>query len=273
MCCSLRRGRRLGISFEHQHLLATAASQVVFQAFASQLVDGALGALHTPPKQMPLRIFTPQVLAHTGAKLSKSLLREHGCGVLTADVEPWMLDTTTWPGSTDNYVDALLWLVGALRGDPKHFFRSFTVKELGRLMTARPADLAARPRAHEMGIYKRYFDLIAAGAKTTEIRVNDSSRAKLTVGSLIRAPCGLRDAGMARRGRGNPAMVTTGCGLTSLTVTFGGACRRGPHCFAVRKASQLNESSCVASLLGQPSGSSDPSRSLGAGGLRVLPSR
>ena len=108
---------------------------------------------------------------------------------MPADVEPWMLDTTTWPGSTDNYVDALLWLVGALRGDPKHFFRSFTVKELGRLMTARPADLAARPRAHEMGIYKRYLDLIAAGAKTTEIRVNDSSRAKLTVGSLIRFRC------------------------------------------------------------------------------------
>jgi hypothetical protein len=38
-----------------------------------------------------------------GAKLSKSLLREHGRGVLPADVEPWMLDTTTWPGSTDNY--------------------------------------------------------------------------------------------------------------------------------------------------------------------------
>lgn len=47
---------------------------------------------------------------------------------MPADVEPWMLDTTTWPGSTDNYVDALLWLVGELLGDPKHFFRSFTVK-------------------------------------------------------------------------------------------------------------------------------------------------
>lgn len=108
---------------------------------------------------------------------------------MPADVEPWMLDTTTWPGSTDNYVDALLWLVGELLGDPKHFFRSFTVKELGRLMTARPADLAARPRAHEMGIYKRYFDLIATGRKTTEIRVNDSSRKKIKEGSLIRFRC------------------------------------------------------------------------------------
>ncbi len=158
-------------------------------AFGCQLVDGALGALGTPTAQMPIRIFTPQVLAHTGAKLSKSLLREQGKGVLPADVEPWMLDTTTWPGTVDNYVDALIWLVGELLGDPKHFFRSFTVKELGRLMSARPTDLDTRPRAHEMGIYKRYFDLIAAGVKTTEIRVNDSSRQKIVEGSLIRFRC------------------------------------------------------------------------------------
>ncbi|MGQ0774495.1 MAG: ASCH domain-containing protein [Pseudonocardiales bacterium] len=156
-------------------------------AFGCQLVDGALGALGTPAAQMPIRIFTPQVLAHTGAKLSKSLLREQGKGVLPADVEPWMLDTTTWPGSVDNYVDALVWLVGELLTDPKHFFRSFTVKELGRLMTARPTHLPTR--AHEMGIYKRYFDLISSGQKTTEIRVNDSSRRKIREGSLIRFRC------------------------------------------------------------------------------------
>lgn len=156
-------------------------------AFGCQLVDGALGALATPAGQMPMRIFTPQVLAPTGAKLSKSLLREQGRGVLPADVESWMLDTTTWPGDVDNYVDSLVWLVGELLTDPKHFFRSFTVKELGRLMTARPITLPVR--AHDMGIYKRYFDLIATGRKITEIRVNDSSRKKIKVGSLIRFRC------------------------------------------------------------------------------------
>ncbi len=40
-----------------------------------------------------------------------------------------------------------------------------------------------------MGIYKRYFDLIATGRKTTEIRVNDSSRQKIKEGSLIRFRC------------------------------------------------------------------------------------
>jgi len=156
-------------------------------AFGCQLVDGALGALATPAGQMPIRIFTPQVLAPTGAKLSKSLLREHGKGVLPADVEPWMLDTTSWPGDIDNYVDSLAWLVGELLTDPKHFFRSFTVKELGRLMTDRPITLPVR--AHDMGIYKRYFDLIATGRKTTEIRVNDSSRKKIKEGSLVRFRC------------------------------------------------------------------------------------
>jgi ASC-1-like (ASCH) protein len=156
-------------------------------AFGCQLVDGALGALGTPAAQMPIRIFTPQVLAATGAKLSKSLLREQGKGVLPADVEPWMLDTTSWPGDVDNYVDSLVWLVGELLTDPKHFFRSFTVKELGRLMKHRPQTLPVR--AHEMGIYKRYFDLIATGRKTTEIRVNDSSRKKIKQGSLVRFRC------------------------------------------------------------------------------------
>ncbi|URN05635.1 ASCH domain-containing protein [Actinomadura madurae] len=156
-------------------------------AFGCQLVDGALGALGTPAAQMPMRIFTPQVLAPTGAKLSKSLLRGQGKGALPADVESWMLDTTTWPGELDNYVDSLVWLVDRLLSDPKHFFRSFTVKELGRLMTERPSALPVR--AHEMGIYKRYFDLIATGRKTTEIRVNDSSRKKIKEGSLIRFRC------------------------------------------------------------------------------------
>jgi ASC-1-like (ASCH) protein len=44
-------------------------------------------------------------------------------------------------------------------------------------------------RTHEMRIYKRYFDLIATGRKTTEIRVNDSSRKKIKAGSLIRFRC------------------------------------------------------------------------------------
>jgi ASC-1-like (ASCH) protein len=58
---------------------------------------------------------------------------------------------------------------------------------VSQLMTEQPAE--ARISVHEMGIYKRYFDLIASGSKTTEIRVNDSSRKKIKPGSLIRFRC------------------------------------------------------------------------------------
>jgi len=54
--------------------------------------------------------------------------------------------------------------------------------------THRPRHPPPRPRDGHL-LYKRYFDLIAAGVKTTEIRVNDSSRQKIVEGSLIRFRC------------------------------------------------------------------------------------
>ena len=157
-------------------------------AFGCQLVDGALHTLGTPPTAMPVRVFTPQVLSATGGKLSKSLIRaSHAAG--GPGVEPWMLDTTDWPGTTDQYVDALLWLVSHLLTDPKHFFRSFTAHELGRLMTSRPAHLATTKRARDMPIYKRYYDLIANGSKTIEVRVAYTSMQRIKPGDHIRFTC------------------------------------------------------------------------------------
>lgn len=40
-----------------------------------------------------------------------------------------------------------------------------------------------------MGVYKRYFDLIASGEKTTEIRVDDSSRKRLKESDPLRFKC------------------------------------------------------------------------------------
>lgn len=158
-------------------------------AFGCQLVDGALAALGTPARAMPVRIFTPQVLSATGGKLSKSLIRAAGGPTDFPGVEPWMLSTTDWPGTTDQYVDALLWLVGHLLTDPKHFFRSFTAHELGRLMASRPDHLATTPRARDMPIYKRYYDLIANGSKTIEVRVAYSSMLRIKAGDQIRFTC------------------------------------------------------------------------------------
>lgn len=158
-------------------------------SFGAQLVDGALLALGTPAADMPARIFTPMVLSGSGAKLSKSLLRTAPDSPAHTGIEEWMLTTASWPGSTDNYTDALIWLVSGLLADPKHFYRSFTTSELGALMAQRPTDLATRERAREMPIYKRYFDLIASGGKTIEVRVAYPSNKRLTAGQLLKFTC------------------------------------------------------------------------------------
>jgi ASC-1-like (ASCH) protein len=56
-------------------------------------------------------------------------------------------------------------------------------------MAQRPAELATRERAREMPIYKRYFDLIASGRKTIEVRVAYSANKRLTAGQLLRFTC------------------------------------------------------------------------------------
>ncbi|MGW5863271.1 hypothetical protein ACWFRJ_14005 [Streptomyces sp. NPDC055239] len=103
--------------------------------FGSQLVDGALQALGLPRGQLPARLFCPQAVTDTGAKLSKSLMRE-GRATLPDGAAPWMLDTRMWSGSLPEYVERLLVMAEVLLSDPRHFFRSYSVGELGRLMTA-----------------------------------------------------------------------------------------------------------------------------------------
>ncbi len=40
------------------------------------------------------------------------------------------------PGSLSEYADRLLDMAGVLLSDPRHFFRSYSAGELGRLMSA-----------------------------------------------------------------------------------------------------------------------------------------
>ncbi|MFJ6707044.1 MULTISPECIES: hypothetical protein [unclassified Streptomyces] len=103
--------------------------------FGSQLVDGALQALGLTRGQLPARLFCPMILSDTGAKLSKSLIRE-GLASLPEGAAPWMLDTREWPGSLHEYVDRLLGMAAVVLSDPRHFFRSYSAGELARLMTA-----------------------------------------------------------------------------------------------------------------------------------------
>lgn len=159
-------------------------------AFGCQLVDEAFAQL--PGLAPPARIFTPMVLTDTGAKLSKSLIRD-GKVPPPPGARPWMLDVTEWPGDVDSYVDALVWLVGRMIADPKHFYRSYTTQELNRIMTSRPATITG-VRAREMNLYRRYFDLVAAGRKTIEVRVRYPNLRRLKAGDHIRFVCGRDDA-------------------------------------------------------------------------------
>lgn len=103
--------------------------------FGSQLVDGALQAVGLTCRQLPARLFCPQIVSDTGAKLSKSLIRE-GRANLPEGATPWMLDTRDWSGSAPEYVDRLLDMAEVVLSDPRHFFRSYSAGEVARMMTA-----------------------------------------------------------------------------------------------------------------------------------------
>lgn len=103
--------------------------------FGSTLVDNALTAIGLVGAQLPARLFCPQVVTDTGAKLSKSLIRE-GHASLPEGAAPWMLDTREWPGSLSEYADGLLGMTEVVLSDPRHFFRSYSAGEIGRLMSA-----------------------------------------------------------------------------------------------------------------------------------------
>lgn len=109
--------------------------------FGCHLVDEALQAVGLTRRQLPARLFCPQIVTDTGAKLSKSLIRE-GRAPLPDGAADWMLDTRRWPGSLPQYADHLLALTETLLADPRHFFRSYSAAEIGRMMTT-PASRSA----------------------------------------------------------------------------------------------------------------------------------
>ncbi|MGC0329440.1 hypothetical protein RKD23_002430 [Streptomyces sp. SAI-170] len=103
--------------------------------FGTHLVDEALQAVGLTRAQLPTRLFCPQVVTDTGAKLSKSMIRE-GLASLPEGAADWMLDTRRWPGTVAEYADQLLGVTDTLLSHPRHFFRSYSAAEIGRMMTA-----------------------------------------------------------------------------------------------------------------------------------------
>ena len=123
-------------------------------AFGCPPIDWALNILgYTYEDLSIVRLFTPQIVTDTGAKLSKSLIKrgEEKC---IADSCAWMLETSSYPGPQDDYIDTLLWLVNIFVRDPKHFFRAYSYMEVERLMRSRPPIPEWQKKARPMRIYR-----------------------------------------------------------------------------------------------------------------------
>jgi len=100
--------------------------------FASQLVDRALGALGCTTLQAPMRIFTPQIVTREGGKLAKSAIRQRSC--LVRGIPDWLLDMRMIENKFADHEERLVWVVNKLLASPRHFFRSYTVLELKRIL-------------------------------------------------------------------------------------------------------------------------------------------
>ncbi|GAA2634335.1 hypothetical protein GCM10009863_58330 [Streptomyces axinellae] len=96
-----------------------------------RLVDEAFS--YYPDAAAPPRVFTPVILSESGAKLSKTLIRE-GAAQLSPGTRPWMLDTTAWPGPAGDYAHLLHELVSGMLSEPRHFERGYTTLEVARLV-------------------------------------------------------------------------------------------------------------------------------------------
>ena len=102
--------------------------------YSTEIIDWALGVLGCTSIQVPMRIFLPQVVTTTGAKLSKSLISEKHESV--KDLPEWMIDMCRFRESNPDYINKLLQLTELMMTDPRHVFRSYSYKEIERLLAA-----------------------------------------------------------------------------------------------------------------------------------------
>lgn len=102
-------------------------------AFSTQLVDWALGAMGYLSLQVPMRIYTPQIVTETGAKLSKSLIRQGDISM--EQVPEWIIDMGKFRTQFPNeYIDYIIWLVEQFLSHPRHMYRSYSYQEIIRIL-------------------------------------------------------------------------------------------------------------------------------------------
>lgn len=105
-------------------------------AFSTQPVDWALGVMGYSSVQVPMRIFTPQIVTETGAKLSKSLVR---VGDTTLEEVPeWLLDMGKFrQQNPETYVSCMMWLMEQFMSDPRHMYRAYSYQEIIQILKQR----------------------------------------------------------------------------------------------------------------------------------------
>lgn len=100
--------------------------------YSTETIDWALGLLGRTSIQVPMRIFLPQVVTATGAKLSKSLISEKHESV--KDLPGWMIDMRHFVEENPDHIDKLLRLTELIITNPRHLFRSYSYEEIERLL-------------------------------------------------------------------------------------------------------------------------------------------
>ncbi len=100
--------------------------------FGSTLVDWAFAAMGYNALQIPMRVFTPQIVAETGAKLSKSLIRSGDASM--SSVPEWLLDMGKFADLRVDYAECMVWLMNQFLSHPRHMFRAYSYQEIVRLI-------------------------------------------------------------------------------------------------------------------------------------------
>lgn len=97
--------------------------------YSTQTIDLAFACMGYGALEIPSRIFTPQLVTMTGAKLSKTLIE---AGDLTVSQIPeWLLDLAKFKSNFGpNYMQKIMKLAEELFRDPRNMYRTYTIKEI-----------------------------------------------------------------------------------------------------------------------------------------------
>lgn len=102
--------------------------------YSTATIDLAFSALGYAALDVPSRIFAPQIVTSTGAKLSKSLISSGDESM--KNIPDWMLDLQTFKHHFDpDYLKRIVTLTQEFFRDPRNMYRTYTVEEIADLLS------------------------------------------------------------------------------------------------------------------------------------------